>query len=171
MHQIVGYFRVKSNMKKDWLKELRKFKKWKEIYHIIILPSYKESKEIIEESIESLIKSNYPKEKMIVVLAVEERAGDKFEENAKIIAKKYSDKFFKFLVSAHPKNITGEIAGKGSNTAFAGREVKEKIVDKLKIPYENILVSTFDIDTKVFPQYFACLNWYYLTEKNPENDS
>jgi len=158
-------------MKKDWLKELHKLPKWKNIYHIIILPTYKESAEIIEESIESLIKSDYPKEKMIVVLAVEQRAGEKFEQQAKIIAKKYSNEFFKFLVSAHPGNIKGEIAGKGSNTAYAGREVKEKIVDQLKIPYVNILVSTFDIDTKVFSQYFACLTYLYLTEKDPENAS
>jgi hypothetical protein len=171
MHQIVGYFKVKINMKKNWLKELKKTKRWKEIYHVIILPTYKESKEIIEESIGSLIRSEYPKEKMIVVLAIEQRAGEKFEHQAKIIAKKYSGEFFKFLVSVHPDNIQGEIGGKGSNTAYAGKEVKGKIVDKLKIPYEDILVSTFDIDTKVFPQYFACLTWYYLTEKNPENAS
>lgn len=173
LHQIIGYFRVKSNMKKDWLKELKKVKggaplgSWKNIYHVIILPTYKESREIIEESIDTLVKSDYPKEKMIVVLAVEERAGQVFEKQAKIIAQKYSDSFYKFLIAVHPDGIAGEIAGKGSNTAFAGREVKEKIVDKLKIPYENILISTFDIDTKVFSQYFACLTWYYLTEKNP----
>ena len=173
LHQTVGYFKVKSNMKRDWLKELKKVKDsdWKNIYHIIILPTYKESKEIIEESVESLIKSDYPKEKMIIVLATEQRAGKFFEEQAAEISKKYSGNFFKFLVSAHPDGIKGEIAGKGSNTAYAGREVKEKIVDQLKIPYKNILISTFDIDTKVFPEYFACLTWYYLTEKNPENAS
>jgi len=181
LHQLMGYFRVKNHMKKDWLKELKKVRgkdpstgsgqAWKNIFHIIILPIYKESKEIIEESIETLIKSNYPKEKMIVVLSVEERAGEKFEKQAKIIAEKYSDKFYKFLFSVHPDGIKGEISGKGSNTAFAGKEVKEKIIDKLKIPYENILISTFDIDTKVFPQYFSCLTWHYLTEKNPMNAS
>ena len=173
LHQLLGYFMVRSNMKKDWLKELKKIKgkDWKSIFHVIILPTYKESKEIIEEGIETLIKSDYPKEKMIVVLAVEKRAGQFFEKQARVIAEKYSHKFYKFLVAVHPDAVVGEISGKGSNTAFAGREVKEKIIDKLKIPYENILISTFDIDTKVFPQYFACLTWYYLTEKNPMNAS
>lgn len=177
MHQIIGYFRVKSHMKRDWLKELKKIKRpggypdWKSIYHIIILPTYKESAEIIQESIDELIKSNYPKEKMILVLAVEQRAGKFFENQANNIAKKYSDRFYKFLVTVHPDNIAGEIAGKGSNTAYAGREVKEKIVDSLALPYKDILISTFDIDTKVFSQYFACLTWYYLTEENPENAS
>ena len=73
--------------------------------------------------------------------------------------------FYKFLVSVHPDDIEGEISGKGSNTAYAGKEVKEKIIDKLKIPYENILISTFDIDTKVFPQYFACLTCVLFNRK------
>jgi len=172
LHQVVGYFRVKNHMKRDWLKELKKvkIKDWKDIYHVILLPTYKESREIIEESIETLIKSDYPKEKLIVVLATEERAGKVFTEQAQVIAKKYSANFYKFLVAVHPDSVAGEISGKGSNTAYAGREVKKNI-DELKIPYENILISTFDIDTKVFPQYFACLTWYYLTEKNPMNAS
>ena len=173
LHQLLGYFRVKINMKKDWLKELKKIKEkdWKQIFHVIILPTYKESKEIIEESIETLIRADYPKEKMIVVLAQEQRAGKVFEEQAEAIAQKYSSKFYKFLVTVHPDNVAGEIGGKGSNTAYAGKEVKEKIIDQLKIPYENILVSTFDIDTKIFLPYFACLTWYYLTVKNSENAS
>lgn len=166
LHQLVAYIRVKINVRKDWLKELRKLPEWKNIYHVIILPAYKEGKEIVKESIESLIRADYPKEKMIVVLAVEARGGKLFEDNARAIAEKYSQKFFKFLVTVHPEGIEGEIAGKGSNTAYAGKEVKEKIIDNLKIPYENILISTFDIDTKVFPQYFSCLTWHYLTEPN-----
>ena len=179
LHQVVSYFKVKINMRKDWLKEIKKIKphlgqptsNWKDIYHVIILPTYKEGREIIEESIETLIKSNYPKEKMIVVLGAEQRAGKFFEEQAEKISQKYSNSFFKFLVSIHPDNVEGEIGGKGSNTYFAGQEVKEKVIDKLGIPYENVLISTFDIDTKVFSQYFSCLTWYYLTEPDPINAS
>jgi len=173
LHQVVGYFKVKKNMKRDWLEELKqiKGKNWKNIFHVIILPAYKESREIIEESLETLIKSDYPKEKMIIVLATEERAGTFFLEQAQDVSKKYSNKFYRFLLTVHPDGIKGEISGKGSNTAYASTEVKEKIIDQLEIPYENILVSTFDIDTKVFPQYFSCLTWHYLTEKNAENAS
>ena len=159
-------------MRTDWLAKLRGFgQSWQNIYHIIILPTYKEGSGLIEESIETLIKSDYPKEKMIVVLAIEQRAGKFFKEQADAVADRYSNNFFKFLVSVHPEGIEKEISGKGSNTAHAGKEVKEKIIDELKIPYENVLVSTFDVDTKVFPQYFGCLTWHYLTEKNPMNAS
>ncbi len=173
LHQIIGYFKVKEHMKTDWLEKLKKIKNkdWKKIYHLVILPTYKEGSKIIRESLDSLSNSDYPKEKLIIVLALEERAGKEYKDMAKKIENEYADKFFKFLTVEHLNNIQGEIAGKGSNVAYAGKMVKEKIIDVLKIPYENILVSSFDIDTKIYPQYFSCLTWYYLTEDNPQRAS
>lgn len=168
LHQIIGYFRVKNHLKRDWLKELEKIKEkdWKDIYHVVILPTYKEPPEIITEALDALIDSNYPKEKIIVVLAVEERAGKEFAETAQRLTEEYAFQFFKFFVSVHPTNIKNEIAGKGSNVAWAGKQV-QPLIDSLKIPYEDILFSTFDIDTKVYFQYFSCVTWYYLMEKDP----
>jgi len=168
-YQVTSYIRMKKNLKKDWLSELDKLegKNWKDIYHLIILPTYKEGIELIRESLVSLAKSNYPKEKMIVVLAIEERAGETAFNIAKTIEGEYGKKFYRFLITVHPRDIAGEIAGKGSNEAWAGKEVKEKIIDSLNIPYENVIVSSFDIDTKVYPQYFSCLTWNYLTTEKP----
>jgi hypothetical protein len=42
-----------------------------------------------------------------------------------------------------------------SKVGFYTEVQHNKIIDKLGIPYENILISTFDIDTKVFPHYFS----------------
>jgi cellulose synthase/poly-beta-1,6-N-acetylglucosamine synthase-like glycosyltransferase len=172
IHQIIGYFRVKSNLKVDWLKKIKKTKGkiWKDVYHIIILPTYKEEKQIVRESIEAILNCDYPKEKLMVVLAIEGRAKEPAVKMAKEIENEYKEKFYKFFVSKHPDNIAGEIGGKGSNVAWAGKEIK-KMVDELKIPYKNILVSAFDIDTKVYPQYFSCVTWHYLTEQNSENAS
>jgi len=172
LHQVLGYFKVKKNLQIDWLQKLKREqgKDWKKIYHLVILPTYKEGYAIIQESLESLMVSDYPKERLLVVLAIEDRAGEKYKQIAKKIEARYANKFFSFLTVVHPDNIPGEIGGKGSNVAFAGKEIK-KIVDALKIPYQNILVSSFDIDTKVYPQYFSCLAWNYLTQKNPERAS
>lgn len=168
VHQVVGYFRVKKHLHTDWLKKLRELKKkdWKKIYHVVILPTYKEGPRIIKESLDSLAAAHYPKERMIVVLATEEKAGKRHHDEAQKIAMEYGSAFFKFLVTKHPANIAGEISGKGSNVAWAGKMVKEKIIDALKIPYEDVVISSFDIDTKVYPLYFACLTYYYLTAKN-----
>ena len=55
LHQITGYFKVKSQMKKDWLQELKKIParkgEWKRVYHLVILPTYKEGSKIIKESL------------------------------------------------------------------------------------------------------------------------
>ncbi len=168
LHQIMGYFKVKRHLKENWLKKIRELKgrDWRQIHHVVILPTYKESENIIRESIVSLLVTQYPKEKLIVVLAVEERAGKEFEYTAKKLQKEYASLFFSFLVTVHPQSIAGEIGGKGSNVAWAGAEAK-KMIDNLGLDYENILISSFDIDTKVYPQYFSCLTWYFLTEKDP----
>ena len=172
-HQMASFSQMKKNLKTNWIEKLEQLQSrdWRDVYHLIILPMYKEGTEIVEPSLASLAKADYPKDKMIVVLAVEERAGDVALKVAKAIEKEFGNIFLRLLISVHPKNIPGEIAGKGSNTAWAAKQAKELIIDKLSIPYENIIVSGFDIDTRPYPQYFSCLTWHYLTCKKPLRSS
>ena len=179
-HQIVSWRQMRRNLKIDWLRKLDKLtinnqqltiNNWRDIYHLIILPMYQEGIEIVRPTLQSLVDSEYPKDKMIVVLAIEERAGETAQKIAKGIANEFSQKFFKFLVTCHPQNIPGEIAGKGSNVAWAIKKAKELIDNKLSMPPENIIVSVFDIDTRPEPQYFFCLTFHYLTAKNPQKSS
>ncbi|MCX6730028.1 MAG: glycosyltransferase family 2 protein, partial [Candidatus Portnoybacteria bacterium] len=156
----------------DWLQKLSELplKSWGEIYHLIILPFYKENLNVVRSTFQALVKSKYPLDKFIVVLAAEKRAGEEAHKIAEQIRKEFADKFFKFLITIHPQDVVGELAGKASNETFAGREVK-KIIDELKTPYENIIVSSLDIDTQVFPYYFACLSFNYLTCPDPLHSS
>ncbi len=170
-HQLASFRQMKKNLKTNWLEKLSNLPNWRNIYHLVILPMYREDIEIVRATFQSLVDSEYPKEKMIVVLATEERAGPEIQELAKKIKEEFERKFFQFLITIHPQNILGEIAGKGSNQAWAIKEVKEKIINPLKIPYQNIIVSSFDIDTRPYPQYFACLTFHYLTTKNPLKSS
>ncbi|MFH1575509.1 MAG: glycosyltransferase family 2 protein [Candidatus Nealsonbacteria bacterium] len=177
LHIIPAYQKMKVNLKINWTEKLNELEKndpdkdWNKIYQLIIFPTYKESLGLIRESFKALFESDYPKEKMIVVLATEERAGQAAEEVSEALSKEYGDKFFRFLVTKHPKDINGEIAGKGSNESWAGKRVKEAVIDPLKIPYEDIIVSSFDIDAQVYPQYFSCLTYHYLTSPNPLRSS
>ncbi len=171
-HQRFSYRRMRQNLKIDWSAKLEElpFKNWREIYHVVIFSFYKENIEILRASFNALCKSKYPLDKLIVVLGAEERAGEDALKIAEQIKQEFGDKFFKFLITVHPKDIIGELAGKASNETFAGREAK-KIIDKLKIPYENIIVSSFDIDTQVYPHYFSCLSFHYLTCPDPLHSS
>ncbi len=180
VHLVAAYRKMKQNLLINWIEKLDNLKKfsqgvkvksWKEIYHLVILPMYKEGEEVIRGTMEALINSDYPKDKIIVVLAVEERAGESAKETANRMEREYGERFFRFLVTHHPANISGEIIGKGSNETWAGKEAKNKIIDVEKIPYENIVVSCLDIDTQVYPGYFSCLTYHYLTCENPLRSS
>jgi len=170
-----GYSQMKKNEAEDWIKKIEdlgspknglNISSYRDIYHLIILPMYKEPYEVVESTFNCLLNVDYDKSKMIVVLACEE--ADK--ENANIISskiqEKYGNSFYKFLITFHPMNIEGELAGHGANDAWATEKAKE-LIDQLNIPYENILVSSFDIDACVYPKYFSCLTYYYLTVNKP----
>jgi len=187
IYQINSYKKTKRNFKIDWIDKLEKLpienckpasptgglkiENWRDIYHLIILPTYKEKLEIVRPTFSALINSKYPLDRFIVVLAIEEMAGEQAQILAEEIKKEFGDKFFRFLITVHPKDIEGELAGKGSNETWAGRIAKKEIIDLLKIPYESIIVSSFDIDTQAYPYYFACLTYHYLTCDKPFRSS
>ena len=140
---------------------------WRDIRHLIILPMYNEPYEVVRESFARLAAAHYPKDKMIVVLALEERAGAAARETGKRIEAEFKDAFGRFLATAHPADLPGEIPGKGSNESWAGAQVKAEIIDPMKIPYDRILVSVFDIDTQILPEYFGRLTCVFLAARDP----
>lgn len=166
----ISFKKFKSTINIDWFNKLKKLKNFNQIYHLIFIPTYKEPFEILNETFKSILNSKYPKDKMIIVLACEERDKLNARDNALKIIKKFGHCFFKLIITFHPDpikhKIKDEIPGKGSNIAYAGRIVK-KFIDKEKIPYKNIIVSSFDADTQVHPQYFSYLTYIFLTTKNP----
>lgn len=170
IYLIDSYRKLRSNLKINWLNLCKNFADFKKIYHLIIIPTYKEELDVIIPTFESLINTNYPKEKIFIVFACEERDIARAQKNSKKIERLYKNKFGYFLTTFHPKNIKGEIAGKGSNEAWAAREAK-KIIDQKKIPYENIIVSTFDADTCAHKEYFSCLTYNFLRNINRHNTS
>jgi len=181
LHLRQAFKKLQENLKINWLERLARLpiadyqlptvRSWQDIYHLIILPRYKERRELVTASIESLLKSNYPKTKMIVVLAQEERAGEEQNKLGYELEKEYGSKFFQFLVTKHSANIPGELAGKGSNATFGARIAKEKIIDSLGMGYDHVIVSNLDIDTVVPENYFSLLSYLYLTTLDPLHTS
>lgn len=185
IHLLSSYGKMKKNIKIDWQKlcaelgekeltiERNKEKKQKikmsfdDIIQLVILPTHKESYEVVKQTIEAIANSGYPLKKMIIVLTVEERAGIEFEENAKKIQAEYTGQFRNFLVTAHPEGIDGEIKAKGANQAWGAKVVRREIIDKEKLDYDKILVSVLDIDTIIYPKYFFCLAYKFLTVEDP----
>ena len=145
---------------------------WSGIYHLIILPFFKEPIGVVRDSIAAILKSDIPaKNNFILVLGIEERAGKNAQETAQKLKEEFGEKFFRFLITIHPDNISGEIPGKGANETYAAKIAKEEIIARMNVSYEHILVSPFDVDTRVFPAYFSCLTYHYLTAEKPTKSS
>ena len=168
---IVAWREYRRATRTDWYEKLRhEYLNWPEYYHLIFLPTYKEDAAVLDTTLCKIAEANYDHKKFIIVLAGEERDHKRFQENAAILRTKYAPIFFDFIVTEHPANLADEIPGKGSNLNWAGH-ITQKKVNELKIPYDRIIVSTFDCDTIVHPQYFACLTHKFLSHPNPYRSS
>jgi len=170
---IIGYIYHSREMKVDWnelLEKLAPKDEWKNIYHIVLVPTYKEDISILRETIDSVANSKYPSEKIIFILATEERDKERATEYSEILTKEYSGKFFKFWTVMHPDGLPDEIKGKGPNITYAMKTLLPEI-DKLKIPHCNIIVTNMDSDNKMDPKYLPCLTYKYLTTPDPMHKS
>ncbi|HVM77160.1 MAG TPA: glycosyltransferase family 2 protein, partial [Candidatus Paceibacterota bacterium] len=178
LHLRATFSALRQNMKTDWVAKLDDLPNgragWDGVRHLVILPMYNEPHEVVRESFVSLAKSHYPKEHLFVVLALEERAGQAAQETGERIAAEFASQFGRFLVTTHPANLPGEIPGKGANEAWAGAQAKREFIDAVgadrmsaRIDYKKVLVSVFDVDTQVFPEYFGRLTYVFLTEAEP----
>lgn len=169
---IAGYRKYKHDIALDWFGRIKKERgvEWKRIYHLIIVPTYKEDISILESSIHSVLDSNYPMDNIVYVLATEERDKDRAEEYTKILKDKYGDKFFRFYGIMHPKDTPGEVIGKGPNISHAARIVDADI-RKLGIDPADVIVTTMDADNRMDKEYLACLTYKYLEDPDPVHKS
>ena len=177
LHLVAAYRKMKKNLAIDWLQRLNlleskaissalKAISWHDIYHLIILPFYNESPDIIRASLAAIAASHYPLNRCIVVLASEQRAGENGKALCETMQQEFGNTFFRFVITVHPAGIPGEIAGKGSNEAWAGKKAQE-LIDALAIAHECVVVSVFDSDTRVPAGYFMHLTYAYLTTPDP----
>ena len=170
LHLRHNWKRFRFSLKVDWNERLQNLK-YEHVYHLVLLPFYKESIEVVTHTLDSIRMAHGDKKNMIIVLAGEERAKEHANEVAVEIQRKFGDTFGHFLFTLHPSNVSGEMVGKGSNISYAAEEARIRILDINHVPYENVIVSAFDIDTVVYPHYFQCVMWHFLTVPNPYKTS
>ena len=139
------------------------FKKSADVYHVVIMPTYKEEKEILESSIEALAKVDFPLERIIFVLATEERDRMRAETNAAYLQRRFSGIFGQFHHIMHPSNLPNELPAKGANISYACKKIAALLKDR-GIPHDDVLVTTLDADNRPSPTYFSNLTYHYLMQ-------
>ncbi len=170
VHVRHNWRRLRHSINTDWGERVSHLKH-DHIRHLVLLPYYKESYETVSYTVQKLAETTGDLKKLCIVLAPEERAGEEAVAIAKRILSEHQDTFGHIHIAVHPKDIPGEMPGKGSNIAYAAEEARVAILDTHNIPYEDVIVSALDVDTVVYPQYFQCLTWYFLTTEDPHTAS
>lgn len=169
-HLRYNWKRLRHHMALDWSQMVARFP-YQHLKHVVILPFYKEPIEVIEASLKALSQVRYDAKNIIIVLAGEARAGTHAQEVGEAMRAKYGTHFGHFITTLHPADVPGEMAGKGSNASYAAEQVRTQVLDTNNIAYTDTIVSIFDIDTVLYPDYFNCLVWHFMTAENPLKSS
>lgn len=176
---IRGYRRLHQAEKIDWngkLAELgdgdpkQKILDPKSVYHAVILATYNESMDILHPSVQSLTEVDYPLERLMLIIAYEERGGAETEANAHKLVTDFGDKFGLCMAIKHPDGMKGEVRGKGGNISFAGRVLAQKTAE-MGLDPEQVVITTFDSDHRASTNYFSYLTYEYAMDPNRKRKS
>lgn len=149
---------------RDFVAECQGLEK-KRIRHIVSISCYKEPKELIAQSIETLAKQS-DVHRITMVIGFEEKTHDN-EDKCRWLEDKFrSARFERMLFTIHPENIPNEIPGKCSNANYGLRMAIAQMNIK-DDDTEHILVTTCDADSKFPPNYIAALTCQYLKDNCP----
>lgn len=137
-----------------------------DIIHALIVATYNEAREVLEPTIQSVLASEYDPKKMILVLAYEERGGAEVGEQARALVAEYAPQFKYAMAVEHPKDIPGEVIGKGGNITYAGRKL-QAYLEKENIRPLDVVVTTLDADNRPHKYYLAALSYLYAVCPDP----
>lgn len=160
-----GYVVMQKWLRTDWNERLAmEFpNESQEYYYATLIPFAKETKRVLVPTLDSIVESEYPVERKILVLSSEAKCPDG-KCVAHQIARKYEKHFGKIVVIDHELK-EGEMVGKSSNENFAGRVLLEKCAE-WGIDPSKVLVTSNDADMSIAKGYIsACVYWLL---KQPE---
>ncbi|GMT22210.1 hypothetical protein PFISCL1PPCAC_13507, partial [Pristionchus fissidentatus] len=144
--------------------------------HLVGICLYKEPMQLMIDTVESIAVQPLAKEKISVVVGMEEGTPDRVEKELELF-RAFGKRFEKFYVTTHPKGLPGDIAGKCSNINYAMRTAVKKLREDKSYPQfdegesTQLLITTGDCDSIFGEGYFAALeeDFTRTPEKNREH--
>ena len=162
----ICYPKLKKEMALNWKSKAQNLtRSLGFIHHIVIIPNYREKFEKLDRALQSLLRQDIGAKNLTIVLAMEKREDLEAEIKANTLKKKYTGKFANLLITYHPL-LTGEVAGKSSNEAYAAKIAKEKLVDGQGLAIENFTITSTDADAVFHPKYFSALAVKFAEDPN-----
>src|SRR3989344_4871176 len=161
IHAIRSFLMISAHTKVDWVALTKNLPDFNKLYHVVIVPEYQEPIHVLERTLTNLAQQDFPKERIIVVLATEDK-DPHARETEKTLRKKFGSLFGKFMVTRHVLH-TGEVAGKSSNMAWAAKKVVAALPG-WHIDNNTTTVTSCDADALLHPKYFSALSCQFLTD-------
>jgi cellulose synthase/poly-beta-1,6-N-acetylglucosamine synthase-like glycosyltransferase len=161
-HLIHTFRKLRAESGKDVVKSLKQLEgrkdlpNWRDVWHVMIIPTYNEPTEVLQQSINAIARSQFPLDRVLVVVAIEGRTGAAGQQKAKELRELFKNTFARFLTITHPDGLPGEAKVKSANATYALSQVLPEL-EKMKIPVNSVLVSNFDSDTQPSADYLAKL--------------
>ena len=162
---VMSYYRIQAWEKYDWIGDVKGFADWKEVYHVIVLPTYKEPGEILVRTLKALKAQTIGSKQIIPVIAMETRAGEEINKSREeMLKKEFEGEFAGLFFFYHPSDIAGEVVGKSSNAAWAGKEFRKTLQKNKNWKLEKMTISSVDCDVALHPNHLAALTYMFLDD-------
>lgn len=160
---LVAFYRIRASEKYDWMGDVRNFPDWEKVYHVIVIPNYKEPLETLERTLNGLKEQTFPAKNIIPVIAFEGRAGEAINEPRQAaLEKEFKDVFAKLIFTVHPAGIPGEVVGKSANAAWAAKKFNEELKKHTEWDINYMTISSEDADVVLHPNHLAVLTFKFL---------
>jgi len=131
------------------------------VYHVVIIPILTEGTDIGEPCIASLLKQDFPLDRTIIVMAIEERAAPSVRNSVWALRSQHMDAFCAFYISPHPTDTEGEAPVKGANVTYAAKMAGQAL-EQRGIHRDDTIVTCLDADSVLDPRYLSCLTYHYM---------
>ncbi|KAK0618445.1 glycosyl transferase family group 2-domain-containing protein [Bombardia bombarda] len=135
------------------------------VIHAIIIPNYKEENDTLRETLEVLASHPQARNTYDVTLGMEQREREAETKAAHLISE-FSKKFRSMDYTIHPSDIPNEVAGKGSNVAWAARKLSEKYAIGQR---KDVIVTGIDADSHLSSNYFALVTTMHVAYPETAN--
>ncbi|MDQ3810110.1 MAG: glycosyltransferase family 2 protein, partial [Chloroflexota bacterium] len=152
---MLGMWRLRRDRRRDWLAAGRRRSGFGRIHHVVMIPTYRESEDVLAASLECLARQTLPLERVAVVLAFEAR-DPLARQRAARLTQAFGHRFANCLVTLHP-DLPGEVKGKSSNLAWAASRVEKELIATGRLDRRGLVVTVLDADSRLDPQYLAAL--------------
>ncbi len=161
---LIGFWRLHTAQKRDWIAASADLPEYDRLQHLVIVPTYGESEEIVADTLHYLTLQDLALDRISVVLAFEER-DPQAPARAQRLSARFAPLFRSFLITFHPDQ-DGEVRGKSANLTWAARCIQSELIDTGVLDPEHLLVTVCDADSRLHHRYLGALGYEVLTHEH-----